>query len=78
MQKVTIYRFEVYDIARDECQRSRRWGTREAIERIRGTVIESTETQVDASAVESDIAGLTVRDFSPAPANTGFQTQVRR
>jgi hypothetical protein len=78
MQKATIYRFEIYDIANDEWHRSRRWGTREAIERIRGAVIESTATEVDASAIASDIAGLTMRDFNPAPANKGFQAEVRR
>jgi hypothetical protein len=75
MSKVTIYRFSKYDIQNDGMQISRRWGTREAIERICGEVMEETATEVDASAVATGIEGLTVRGFDPHP-RTGFQTQV--
>jgi len=76
MSKVTIYRFRKYDIQSDGNQISRRWGTREAIERICGEVMEETETEVDASAVITDIEGLTVRGFDPHP-RTASQTQVQ-
>jgi hypothetical protein len=73
---VTIYRFQKYDITSDGNVQSRRWGTREAIESIGGEVIEATATQVDASAINPDIPGLTTRKFEPH-AQTGFQTRVR-
>jgi hypothetical protein len=73
--KVKIYQFTKYSIQSDGNEKSRRWGTREAIERLGGKVIEDTEIEVDASAVASDIEGLTERNFIPRP-RTGFQTQV--
>jgi hypothetical protein len=73
--KVKIYQFTKYSIQSDGNEKSRRWGTREAIERLGGKVIEDTEIEVDASAVASDIEGLTERNFNPRP-RTGFQTQV--
>lgn len=75
VSKVTIYRFRKYDIGADEHQVSRRWGTREGIESVRGTVIEDTATEVDAAVVGAEIPGLTERDFRPNP-RTGFQTRV--
>lgn len=64
---VQIYRFRIYDIAIDGYHLSRRWGTREAIDGIRNAVIiEETGTTVDDSAVNSDLFGLTVRDFDPS------------
>ncbi len=65
MSKVHIYRFTLYDITSDGARQSRRWGTRDAIERIGGEVLVDTGTEVDISAVESEIAGLTARDYSP-------------
>jgi hypothetical protein len=76
MTKVTIFQFDVYDVLSDSVQRSRRWGTREAIQEIaRGMPVDNTATEVDESAVASDIPGLTVRDFNPRPHH-GFQTVV--
>ncbi len=75
MSKVKIYRFTKYSIQSDGNEKSRRWGTREAIEGIGGNLIEDTETEVDESAVASDIGGFTPIDFDPHP-RTGFQTQV--
>jgi hypothetical protein len=43
---VKVYRFRLYNISTDENEKSRRWGTREAIERIGGEVMEDTETEV--------------------------------
>ena len=77
MAKVTIYRFEVYDIQSDQVISSKRWGTREAINEIaHGRVLEDTAIEVEESAVASDIHGFTVRDFNPHPRR-GFQTEVK-
>jgi len=67
MSKIHIHRFTLYDITTDGIRQSRRWGTRDAIERIGGEVLVESGTEVDASAVISDIPGLTVRDYTPAP-----------
>jgi hypothetical protein len=64
--KVAVYQFEIYDVQHDEMKRSRRWGTREAIERIaHGIVLEDSATEVDQFEVDSDIPGLTEKDFIP-------------
>lgn len=47
-------------------------GTREAIERIGGEVMEDTETEVDESDLVYD--GMTDRNFNPHKL-TGFQRQ---
>jgi hypothetical protein len=75
MGKITVYRFKKYDISNDENRQSRRWATREAIERIGGEVLEDTATEVDPSAVGTEIDGMTERNFDPHP-RTGVQTQV--
>ncbi len=77
-EKVTIYRFRMYDMSSDEFRFSRRWGTREAIEAIRGAEVQlDTAVQVDASEISSDVPGLTNRGFNPLVSSGGFQTQVR-
>lgn len=77
MSKITIYRFRVYDAQNDEMITSRRWGTREAIERFaHGEVFENTAVEVEANVVNSDIPGLTARNFDPHRRTSGFQTQV--
>ena len=75
MSKVTIYQFELYDIQNDGMYKSRRWGTREAIKNIYGKVREETAMEVDEKLVDSDISGLTARDFNPNLLE-GFQKQV--
>ena len=65
-QKVTIYQFEVYDAQKEEMRKSSRWGTREAIEKIaHGVVLEDSATEIDGFEVDSDIPGLTDRNFIP-------------
>jgi hypothetical protein len=65
----TIYRFKPIMMIE-----SRRWGTREAVDNIaHGQVLEHTAVDVDESAIESDIPGLTRRSFDPHSA-FGFQT----
>jgi len=75
MSKVTVYRFKLYNITTDENLQSRRWATLEAIERIHGEVLKDTATEVDASAVATDHAGMTVVGFNPHP-RTGFQNAI--
>jgi hypothetical protein len=65
MSKVHIYRFTLYDITSDGARQSRRWGTRDAIERIGGEVLVDTGIEVEASTLDSEISGLTARDYSP-------------
>ena len=75
MAKVKVYRFTVYDITNDEQRRSRRWGTRQAIEHARGQVLEDTAIEVDESVLGREIEGMTDRNFDPHP-RTEFQQQV--
>jgi hypothetical protein len=75
MSRVTIYQFQIYDVNSDHMQKSRRWGTREAIESIHGNVLENTASEVDESEVMSDLPGLTDRDFIPHPRE-GFQQRM--
>ncbi|WP_416046710.1 hypothetical protein [Cupriavidus basilensis] len=78
MAQVTIFRFNVYNPENDSIQTSRRWGTREAVEKTaKGVVIEGTARDVDESLVQSDIPGMTERDFNP-DASTGPQRTVGR
>lgn len=79
MNKVTVYQFQVYDPNTDTMHKSRRWGTREAIENIVHGVVLGAGNEVDKSAVEppdSDIPGLTKIGFDPQPRQ-GFPTQVK-
>ena len=77
---VTIYRFQTYDVHADQMKESRRWGTREAVRDIVcGKVIESSAVDVDESAIESDIQGLTAIDYNPRPRKDfGGPPKVRR
>ena len=73
MATITLHRFTVYDINSDESRKSRRWGTAEGIERVRGSVIPGTATEVDDS-VPLD-GGLTERGFEPQQWNTSKPAQ---
>jgi hypothetical protein len=76
MANITIYQFEIYDSHDDVMKKSRRWGTRDAIEQIaHGKVIENTAIEVDVSAVTSDIFGFTEKNFTPHERQ-GFQKNV--
>jgi hypothetical protein len=70
-----VYRFTIYNVKNDESIRSRRWATREAIEWAHGHALEETETEVDATVLDSN--GMTESDFDPH-ALKGFQRQVTR
>jgi hypothetical protein len=72
MSKVTVYQFTKYDISVDGNRKSRRWATREAIERVGGDVLEDTATEVEAFAVASDIEGMTCDKLRPSPTHHGI------
>jgi hypothetical protein len=79
MEMVKVYQFEKYDIDSDGMRKSRRWGTREAIESIHGKILEETVTEVDKHVVSSstsDLLGFSLRDYNPHQQH-GFQRQVR-
>ena len=67
MSKVTVYQFTKYDISVDASTMSRRWATREAIERVCGEMLEDTATEVNSSVLGGEIDGMTERNFDPRP-----------
>jgi hypothetical protein len=81
MNKITVYKFRVYDVTTDGFHTSSRYGTREAIEKmVRGEVLENTAIDVDESEIESpasDILGLTKREFYLSP-HKDFQREILR
>ena len=58
----TVFQFQLYNIATDEFQLSRRYGTQQAIERI-GAVITGQPAQVPNADVNDD--GLTNVGYTP-------------
>lgn len=79
--EVDVFQFMVYSISADNMQKSRRYGTKEAIEKtVGGKVLFKSKCTIHRSIVESpntDIEGLTPIDFNP-DVRTGFQTHVQR
>jgi hypothetical protein len=67
MATVNVHRFRLYDINSDSYVLSRRWATRDVIERLGGEIVGAPAVEVDASAVasESDIEGMTLPDYDP-------------
>ncbi len=65
MARVTVYRFTIYDIFSDDNIISKRMGTREGVEKIRGAVIESTAVYIEEAALDPDMPGLTPIGFAP-------------
>ena len=65
MSQVTVYQYNLLGTNLGEPRQARRWGTREAIEGLKGSaaILESTAALVDASAVDS--IGFTTLDFDP-------------
>jgi hypothetical protein len=61
MMKVKVYRFKSFDIVSGEYVVSLRLATRSTIQRINAEIIETTETDVYASDIDSD--GFTTIDF---------------
>jgi len=55
MSKITVYRYQVYDVTIRKSAVSPQWGTREAIERVRGAKVwEETATEVDVLDLNKD------------------------
>lgn len=66
MPTVLIFPFEVYDAVTDKMIRSRRWGTREAVEQVaHGCVIEEGALEVPRQFLNTDIPGMTHIGFDP-------------
>jgi len=61
-----VYQFTMYDILTDTERESRRWGTREAIDRIGGKVIEDSAVNIDTSLLGSEVEGMTDVGLIPA------------
>jgi hypothetical protein len=61
MMKVKVYRFKSFDVVSGEYVVSLRLATRSTIQRINAEIIETTETDVYASDIDSD--GFTTIDF---------------
>ena len=68
MSKVTVYQYMALGTNLGEPRKARRWGTREAIEGLKGSaeILGDTATDVDASVVDS--MGFTRLDFDPHAA----------
>jgi hypothetical protein len=75
MAKIRVYQFTKYDIATDDNVKSHRWGTREAIQEIGATILESTAVEIDESFLGRQMTGLSDIGFNPTPRRE-FQTQV--
>jgi len=76
MTTVKVYRFEKYDVGSDQWQRSRRWATADAIERVHGQRV-GKPIDVDESLLGREVDGMTDRDLSQN-ASDGFQRNVMR
>jgi len=61
MMKVKVYRFKTRDAVSGECLISLRLGTRSAIAKINGEILEATETEVYPTDIDSE--GFTTIDF---------------
>ena len=77
MSTVLIFPFEVYDGVSDRMIRSRRWGTREAVEQIaHGMVIEEDAVEVPRYLLDTDIPGMTKVGFDPRMVGADVQWAV--
>jgi len=72
--QVQIFQFKMFDIGTDEFKQSRRWATREFIEKV-GGLMTGRSARVDEDVVSDE--GLTARDFDPEHRPSGFPTHVR-
>jgi len=63
MVKVTVYRFENYDIRMDEIQRSNRYATKQWIARWGFEAVEATAVEVPREDLDAD--GLAPRGYNP-------------
>lgn len=72
--KVTVFRFAMYDIRSDTFEISKRWATETFIAEI-GARRVGPGVDAEPSEVEDD--GRTKPDFDPNPRTSGFQLEVR-
>lgn len=63
--RIEIYQFTIYDGNSDQLIQSKRWGTASGIESVGGQILRDTKRLVDASAVHSEIQGLTKIGYIP-------------
>jgi len=63
-RKVTAYKVQIYDIARDEMRLSRRMATEAGAAKMGGEIISETATPIEAEDLERG-EQWTVRDFEP-------------
>jgi hypothetical protein len=72
MNKVTVHRFKIYDISNDEWKVSRRWATQEGIDRVCGERIDGTATEIDSELVDSEVPGMTAKNYDPNAFSSGM------
>jgi len=77
MRTQEVYKFELYSIESDYFRVSRRYGTRDAIAKIGGKVIEDSKVSIEASQLGQELEGFTLIDFNPSP-RVGFQAEVKQ
>ncbi len=66
MARIILFQFKIYDSARKEMISSGRWGTLQAIQKLKiATPIIATAVTIDAALVPFDADGLTVPGFDP-------------
>lgn len=75
MAKVTVYRVQLYDVAKDEPVLSRRMVTREGAQILNGTIIEGSGIEIDEARLENWNQWTEV-DYDP-DRRTGFPRDVR-
>ena len=65
---ITLYRFHVYDPESGGMKPSKRWGTFDAIKRIKGDADLTSAVHVDAALIRYDLPGLTELGWAPSCA----------
>lgn len=71
--QVQIFQFKMFDIGTDQFKQSRRWATREFIEKV-GGLMTGRSARVDEDLVSPE--GLTECDFTPESRTPGLPRQV--
>ena len=79
-----IYQFTMYDILTDSERKSRRWGTRESIDRIGGTIVEGSPpgqgrrvtntvcavVKMCGERISAKLGNYTIAPFAAVPAQS--------
>jgi hypothetical protein len=67
--KIAVHRFQVWDPVSDAMKTSSRYATFDAIkDKAHGVPLPGTEILIDASEVNSDVEGMTVKGFKAPTA----------